>query len=384
MDNSWIKGLTLTENNEYKYSTPISIDTDSKYLVEVKKLFDDIEKDLIGFKAPDPYLKIIQDYKAKIIDCITKYYSGDIVNSYDSITSIIEEFKKDDISISKISNSVSFNNPAILVDMKEKYTIKNFEFFRARFSEKTTDFLPEEMTHIPFNQRGKIANQRFSLTGLPCLYLGSTSYCCWEEMKRPSDHNFNVSAIKLKKDFEILNLTINTPLLFEYFEFFKDKNDCSAKFLSFFKLWIITLVTSFKVKEDGRLFKSEYIIPQIIMLACKKNNIDGVAYFSKQTENDIFASRIAVNLALLAKYDSEDELSSICNDLEVSRSYNYSMYKQLSLPDYCYKNYQLHIETSSTTNIGRQKMQFEYKDTYFYKFDKFLFTYSELKDINIE
>ncbi|MEG2640633.1 MAG: RES domain-containing protein [Bacilli bacterium] len=383
MNNSWIEGLTLTDEDKYKYLTPISIETDSEYLVEVKKLFDNIEKDILDFKAPKIYLDVIKNYKMKIIDCITKYYSGDIVDSYDSITSIIEEFKKNGISISTISNSISFNNCDFLIG-EEKYHIKDFEFFRARFTEKATDFLPNEMTHIPFNERGKIANQRFSLTGLPCLYLGSTSYCCWEEMKRPSDHNFNVSAIRLKKDFKILNLTINTPILLKYLEFFKISKDSQHKSLLFFKLWIITLVTSFKVKEDNRLFKSEYIIPQIIMLACKKMNIDGVAYLSKQTKNDEFASRIAVNLALLAKYNNEDELSSICNDLQISQSYNYSMYKQLSLPN-TYKDYNLHIQTSNTaTNIGSYEMQFEYKQTYFYKFDKFLFAHSKLKDINIE
>ncbi|MEG0526355.1 MAG: hypothetical protein RR531_02460, partial [Longicatena sp.] len=109
---------------------------------------------------------------------------------------------------------------------------------------------------------------------------------------------------------------------------------------------------------------------------------DGVAYLSKQTENDIFAIRIAVNLALLAKYSEKHELSTICNNLKISQSYNYSMYKQLSLPN-TYKDYKLHIQNSSTIkNIGQFEMQFEYEHTHFYKFDKFLFAYSNLKDIN--
>lgn len=43
----------------------------------------------------------------------------------------------------------------------------------------------EEMFHIPFQYNHIVANERFSMSGFPSLYLGSSVYVCWEEMRRP-------------------------------------------------------------------------------------------------------------------------------------------------------------------------------------------------------
>ena len=43
----------------------------------------------------------------------------------------------------------------------------------------------EEMFHIPFQYNHIVANERFSMSGFPSLYLGSSVYVCWEEMRCP-------------------------------------------------------------------------------------------------------------------------------------------------------------------------------------------------------
>ena len=53
-----------------------------------------------------------------------------------------------------------------------------------------------------------------------------------------------------------------------------------------------------QIKEGGRTFKSEYIISQSIMMACKRLGYDGVAYYSKRVYDEIFA-RCAINLHFL-------------------------------------------------------------------------------------
>lgn len=49
------------------------------------------------------------------------------------------------------------------------------------------------------------------------------------------------------------------------------------------------LATSYRIKEEGRTFKSEYIISQSIMMACKRLGYDGVAYYSKRVYDEVFA-----------------------------------------------------------------------------------------------
>ena len=67
------------------------------------------------------------------------------------------------------------------------------------------------------------------------------------------------------------------------------------------KLLMLTIATSYRIKEAGRTFKSEYIISQSIMMACKRLGYDGVAYYSKRVSDEIFAF-CAINLALFVDY----------------------------------------------------------------------------------
>ena len=56
--------------------------------------------------------------------------------------------------------------------------------YKCRENSKLFHFSKDEMFHIPYEKRNLVGNQRFSLSGLPCLYLGGSSYICWEELGR--------------------------------------------------------------------------------------------------------------------------------------------------------------------------------------------------------
>lgn len=61
---------------------------------------------------------------------------------------------------------------------------------------------------------------------------------------------------------------------------------------------------------------------------CKKLGLDGIAYYSKQVEDDIF-SQSAINLALFATFKHNQNYSEICNHIKVGDSFNYQMFRQL-------------------------------------------------------
>ena len=51
---------------------------------------------------------------------------------------------------------------------------------------------------------------------------------------------------------------------------------------------MLMVATSYKINESGRTFKSEYIVSQAVMMACKKLGYDGVAYFSRRVSDVSF------------------------------------------------------------------------------------------------
>lgn len=79
-------------------------------------------------------------------------------------------------------------------------------FFRMRESSSEFLFSKEEMFHIPFEERQKTSNQRYSLTGYPCLCLGKSIYVCWEELNRPKFENANIIRLKNLRKLNLIDL----------------------------------------------------------------------------------------------------------------------------------------------------------------------------------
>lgn len=354
----WINKLWEKHN---LFNTPITIDKDSKYRDSLEDIFKKLEESLIAVDAEEYYIEVVQKYRIALLYAIDKYYLGYISEAQNIIGELLDEVMRGTLAVSNINNSISFG----LSDE----TAQEVQFFRARCSEKITDYKKEEMLHIPFSKRSIVKSERFSITGLPCLYLGTTSYICWMEMGRPADHMFNVSPVTLDNTQQILNLAVN------FRDFYLAKEYTDEKRKSIFQLFLLSLATSFKVKETPRSFKSEYVISQLIMLACMKKNLSGLTYYSKQVENDILAYSVGVNIALFAYYSIGQELSNICNHVSISDSFNYSMYKQLTVPQ-TFRQSDLRVEHMVKIQaIGSFDRQYPYKETKFYYFDHYLFAY---------
>lgn len=88
------------------------------------------------------------------------------------------------------------------------YIVKEGDsWYRSRMVEGRNRVLKaKEMFHVPFELVRKIGNNRFSISGYPCLYLSNTIWACWEEMKEPAMEDFCISLVKPTKDIELLDL----------------------------------------------------------------------------------------------------------------------------------------------------------------------------------
>lgn len=139
-----------------------------------------------------------------------------------------------------------------------------------------------DLFHIPFELRHLVATQRYSIPGLPCLYLAGSLYTCWEEMGRPPFHELQCSAlwVKPRKTIKVLNLSnrpirlslsVTAPESVPY-----DPAYCSSQIV----LWPLVFSSSIKVKHRNAPFKPEYLIPQMALQWVTHENFDAVAYFS--------------------------------------------------------------------------------------------------------
>jgi hypothetical protein len=156
------------------------------------------------------------------------------------------------------------------------------------------------MFHIPYNERKSVTNQRYSINGMPCLYLGISSYVCWEELGRPNLDTFWVSRFEvINKELKILNLSYTTQYVISL-EIKNNKHGFND-LVDYILCWIIQCCCSITVKNKKRSFKEEYIIPQLIMQNLRSLSIDGIMYFSTKGDYAKFRNEcIMKNLAFPA------------------------------------------------------------------------------------
>lgn len=296
-----------------KFSSKTSIDYDHQYYRALKEVLQEYCDYIIGIEKLNLKCKeTTKDNCAKIINCIEKYYNADIVEAQNNIFLILKKYINSKFIVSQLDRNYAFRGMAP-DELHESYVNPDTEiynemmkaelyFFKARL---TNNYLKrEDMLHIPFDKRSIISTQRYSIPGVPCLYLASTSYGAWRELGKPEESNFNVAAYKIPKDLIILNLC-QEPLFISGSASMMKTDEDVKKVEEFIEIFPLVMATSFTVAEKDRKFKSEYMVSQLVMQVVKRCEIDGVAYLSKRVR-DSFAYPCAVNLAILMPMDMKN------------------------------------------------------------------------------
>lgn len=345
-------------NNEFickELYAPFVIDKDSEYLSDLKKKYKIVIRQAIKAGADAQSLWILNKYKNKILEALNCYYHADIAKCNTIIRNLIKDVESNSFAVSPLYKSYAFPGD---------YSTE-IQFFRCRKGDSSKAFTAKDLLHLPKSLRAKSGNYRFSIPGNPSLYLANSSYGCWIESGFPPDNEFNVSPVLLDGTQKILNLAVSIRDVHGLNEFEPCRIHC------WLKLCMLAIATSYRIKEPGRTFQSEYIISQSIMMACKRLGYDGVAYYSKRVSDEIFAL-CAINLALFVDY--KGEYSDTIKHIKMDDPFNYGLYRHLMLSQ-TYKNYTLRsTRTGFTTNIGTYDRQHPYNETYFSDFDKFLFS----------
>jgi len=244
-------------------------------------------------------LRSIEALKLGIIDSLKYHLSGNLNESYKrfdqalSKTKIIDYLSETAIPLNRICNSFQ-------------------KFYRVR-----TSHIPlssrEELFHIPFKLRHKVNTQRYSISGLPCLYLGSSILVCWHEMGKPDFDKLYISAFsgtESSSDLKIIDLAFNLTSTLSFTMFDRLENDtqnlfekAKSKIVNLI-LWPLVLACNYR-KKHNESFNIEYIIPNLLMewvSSSKAKNLSGIAYRTTKFINGN-NQNIGINLILPPKHE---------------------------------------------------------------------------------
>ena len=112
------------------------------------------------------------------------------------IKNLVKGCLSDGLAISSVTGCQAFSGAT-----------DEIQFFRARCG-TPQGFAAHDMLHLPYSKRSLTGSYRFSIPGVPSLYLANSSYGCWIELGQPSDHDFNVSPVLVDRDLKIRRISI--------------------------------------------------------------------------------------------------------------------------------------------------------------------------------
>jgi hypothetical protein len=155
-----------------------------------------------------------------------------------------------------------------------------------------------DIFHVPFESRQRVANQRYSIAGLPCLYLGSSVWICWEELNRPELDSIWLSRFRLVEEVKVLDFQFSPTLAWHVFGVLtgpkKPGSPAAPKELSdrfdehfiasYIRCWPLIAACSVKTECGEGPFFPQYIVPQMLLQwVTKEKRVDGIRYFSTRT-----------------------------------------------------------------------------------------------------
>lgn len=249
------------------------------------------------------YEKIVRDFFDEIIRIYKSWNEGDVVSATEMMDNLVDGIKKRPL---------------------DKDELPLF-FFRERVDGESSK---DGMWHIPFEDRYKVKNFRFSISGRPILYLGSSIIDIVYEMRQEEcadKSKHMVSTFLRKQDLKIFDLTNKFPAIMRSIYvlinsgskiiFDDDHLGLKGSFPNALKLLLLMSCCSFATTHEGATFHEEYILPQMLTEILQKKGYDGIRYSSTRLNPKIFEKNEQLlwqenyfreNYALFTKYNDTD------------------------------------------------------------------------------
>lgn len=263
------------------------------------------------------FLQVKQTAKS-VVSSIQKIYSY-----YDSLE--LKDAQSEFESLMSILNSslfISTIDDRVKIKCSDRFFATHLRitpgshYYRIRPTSFKKEFIstnPDELFHIPYDKRALASNERFSLSGFPCLYLSTMLPLAWQECKYPSryyyseyqyEHSLNMtSSGNLNDDFLFLSLYSPQEIAFWGTSIKYNDFDLWLEVVSrYLMMYPLVLACSFVNQSGDTPFKQEYIIPQMLMQWVFRNSekLQGIAYFTCTDLNNMTSRWCAYNLVIPA------------------------------------------------------------------------------------
>jgi RES domain len=291
--------------------------TPDRFCFNSPKNSDDYFPDVLRFRLDDWLARYLKD-ACQVIDTNIPFANGDqnvtltkCQSLIDGITQTVSQYYLGDILgateiFNKTMDSGFKDISKLLVVPREKI------FFRARPSDHDRHFDRKDLFHVPFERRNFVSTNRYSVPGFPALYLGDTTYVCWEEYDRQRLRDLTFARFQNNRPLRVIDIN-----LFQEFHNDLVSEANPEKQLTQIMRYVCTfpliIACTGPVAEKKGTFKPEYIIPQLLLqYVSQQPDVDGIKFPSTKVNYSHLFRVNAYNYVFPVKTNSK---AGFCNKL---------------------------------------------------------------------
>lgn len=208
-----------------------------------------------------------------------------------------------------------------------------------------------DLFHIPFQLRHKVTTKRYSISGLPSLYLGGSLWVCWEEMGRPDFGKMHVAqyCAATSANLQVLDFGYRPAHIAAMINANQNNVFGGGNLMDFVisqaVCWPLIAACSIKVLHPGDLnspspFIPEYVVPQLLLQWLRNSTAwDGMRYFSTKITQYVADPTVPMNYVFPVR---QKAATDYCNILRrkfvLSDPIAWSMLHQAELPTHHHRN----------------------------------------------
>lgn len=261
-----------------------------RYLSDYLKLVKEID----NFKIENSYefqgkpcnqflVEIVEKFINGINSAINNYLEGSASKAYNVLT---ESFLFDSNNIFRTIIHLLYWNCG------------QDTYYRIFNNKENKSITKELLFHIPFDEIEKVKTQRYSISGFPCLYLGSNVFTCVKELdldlKDEDLRNILLSKFEVSRErtniqnILLMDLRIKKTILYE--KYISNNDSDFRPLILYLLVFPLIFSTSLKVSKQNESFMPEYIISQLLIQWILNEAIyDGIMYSSSKIHDyDIY------------------------------------------------------------------------------------------------
>lgn len=238
-----------------------------------------------------------------LLSAINAYLSGHYGDAYEKIDTLFKN-----------------GNRHLLQKLVSQQPLSRKQYlYRVRPS---TNYLHDlgDLFHIPFNLRHLVSGQRYSIPGVPSLYLGASLYVCWQEMGYPDLNSLYISNFALRDDTPEASRTNLLNLAFSVNDLSSGLDHTDEQFNEIIAtriiLYPLVMASSYTRANDNASFHEEYIIPSLLLQWVNMNKeVAGISYFSTKRNLELYDPKL-INYVFPTKVEGDTPASKgFCNTL---------------------------------------------------------------------